>query len=244
MTIFWSFGGGTQTAAIAVLIKRGDLPMPDIIGFADTGREVSETWEYLNTVIKPAGFNVQVISHDYATVDLYRDDELLIPAFTRRNGSIGQMSIFCSNEWKQRVCRRWIRDQGITDCEAWLGISTNELHRMKDSGLKWYRHYYPLIQRFKMSRAQCVALVESFGWPTPPKSRCRMCPMQSTSEWLDLKFNHPNDFAMAVDDEAKMREKDSDIYLHHYALPLEQAIKLTDGQSSMFDGCDSGYCMV
>lgn len=244
MTIFWSFGGGTQTAAIAVLIKQGKLPMPDLIGFADTSREISETWEYLENVIRPAGFNVQIISHDYATVDLYRDDELLIPAFTRRNGSVGQMSTFCSNEWKQRVCRRWLKDQGVNDCDVWLGISTNELHRMKESGLKWYRHYYPLIQTFKISRAQCVALVESFGWPTPPKSRCYMCPMQSMNEWRDLYFNHLNDFDLAVKEEERIREKDPDAYLNHYGIPLIDAIKLSDSQTSMFDGCDSGYCMV
>lgn len=245
MTIFWSFGGGTQTAAIAVLIKQGKLPMPDLIGFADTGREVSETWQYLNSVIRPAGFDVQIIGHNYATVDLYRDEELLIPAFTRRNGgNIGQMNTFCSNEWKQRVCRRWLRDRGVTDCEVWLGISTNEMHRMKDSGLNWYRHYYPLIERFRLSRAQCVALVESFGWPTPPKSRCYMCPMQSSLEWHDLRTNHYDDYLKAIALENKIRDKDQDVYLHHYALPLNKAIDLTDTQPSMFDGCDSGYCMV
>lgn len=35
----WSCGGGTQSAAIAALIVRGDLPKPDLSIIVDTERE-------------------------------------------------------------------------------------------------------------------------------------------------------------------------------------------------------------
>ena len=244
MTIFWSYGGGWQTIAIAVLIKQGHLPMPDLIGIADTSREVDATKLYLDNIIRPAGFDVTVIPHSLATVDLYREDELLIPAFTRRNGKIGQMSTFCSTEWKQRVCRRWLREKGVTDCEAWLGISTNEMHRMKDSGLAWYRHKYPLIETVPMNRAQCGGLVEAFGWPEPPKSRCWNCPMMSTHDWQQLKADEPHNFQKAVEMDNDIRVHDRDVYLHRSGLPLTQAIEQSEMQPELFDGCDSGYCMV
>jgi hypothetical protein len=39
--VVWSYGGGTQSAAIAVLVLRGESPRPELVVMADTGREVS-----------------------------------------------------------------------------------------------------------------------------------------------------------------------------------------------------------
>ena len=80
----WSYGGGTQTAAIAVLILQGKLPRPDVVVMADTAREIESTWQYLRDVVQPAldtiGLTVQVAGHELSTVDLYgHNGDLLIP---------------------------------------------------------------------------------------------------------------------------------------------------------------------
>lgn len=240
----WSYGGGTQSAAIAVLILQGRLPQPDMIVMADTSREVTETWEYLERIVRPAGFDVQVIPHNYAYWDIVKGDkgDILLPAFTRQNGRVGKMPTFCSDEWKRRPIQRWLREQGVDDCDVWLGMSTDEMERMKASSLKWYRHVYPLIEMIPMSRHQCVSLVEKYGWPTPPKSRCWMCPNMSPRAWKDLKHKYPDDFQKAVDLEKELHKTDKDIYLHELGIPLDEAITQSERQSDMFDGCDSGYC--
>ena len=242
--IVWSYGGGTQSAAIAVLILQGKLPRPDIICMADTSREVQETWDYLERVVRPAGIDVQIIKHDYATVDLFGSKgDLLIPAFTRTNGgTIGKMPTFCSNEWKQRPVRRWLREQGVEQCDLWLGISTDEMERMKFSDVQWQKNVYPLIEIVPMSRHQCVSLVEQHGWPTPPKSRCYMCPNMSPAHWRTMRDKAPIDFERAVILEEELQEIDPDIYLHKLAIPLTMAVERSDQQSDMFDGCDSGFC--
>jgi len=65
----WSYGGGTQSCAIAVLVARGDLPTPDCVVIADTGREASETWAYLDEHIRPllAPLEVHVAPKTLAT---------------------------------------------------------------------------------------------------------------------------------------------------------------------------------
>lgn len=246
MTLAWAYGGGTQSVAIAVLIKQGRLPMPDLISMVNTGREVKASLDYLRDVVIPAGFNVHVIDKDeFATVDLYDSKgKTLIPAFTRQSGALGQMATFCSNEWKQRVMRRWLRRQRVEDCDVWIGISTNEMHRMKQSDVQWERNVYPLIELVPMNRAGCVALVEDYGWPSPPKSRCWCCPMQSTSEWKDLKATEPDSFQKAIELEQEIRQGDPDLYLHRLGLPLAEAVEQSELQPGLFDGCDSGYCMV
>lgn len=246
--IVWSYGGGTQSAAIAVMILKGDLPKPDIVCMADTSREVSETWTYLNNVVQPAldkiGIKVNVIPHSYAYWDIVKEkkDDILLPAFTRKFGTVGKMPTFCSNEWKQRPVRRWLREQGVEQCDLWLGISTDEMERMKISDKKWVHNVYPLIEIVPTSRSKCVSTVENYGWPTPPKSRCWMCPNMSPRDWRQLRDRFPDDFQKAVELEADLQKVDPMIYLHSLGILLEEAVIQSDQQSDMFDGCDSGFC--
>ena len=44
MTDVWSFGGGTQSVAIAVLIAQGRLPKPERTIFADTSRKFNAVY--------------------------------------------------------------------------------------------------------------------------------------------------------------------------------------------------------
>lgn len=246
--LVWSYGGGTQSAAIGVLILQGKLPRPDIIVMADTSREVTETWQYLSNVVQPAfdaaGMIVHVASHDYSTVDLQaQNGDVLIPVFTK-GASIGKLPTFCSDKWKKMVVRRWLKDNGVKDCDVWLGMSTDEVERMKPSGLQWYRHVYPLIEILPTSRHQCVSIVERHGWPTPPKSRCWMCPNMGPQAWRQLRDQWPDDFAKAVALEQEIHLIDPDMYLHKLAIPLTEAVERSDMQSDLFDGCDSGYCFT
>ena len=246
--IVWSNGGGRQSAAIGVMILEGILPRPDIICMADTSRECSETWDYLENVMQPAfwkiGLKINVIPHKYATVDLYsgKGNDVLIPAFTRKYGKVGKMPTFCSNEWKQRPVRRWLREQGVEQCDLWLGISTDEMERMKISDVDWQKNVYPLIEIKPTSRHQCISIVEKYGWPTPPKSRCWMCPNMSAYSWRQLRDKYPDDFIKAVRLESAVRKFDEFFYLHELGIPLTAAVKKSDHQSDMFDGCDSGFC--
>jgi hypothetical protein len=248
-----SYGGGKQTVAMITLIMEGKLPKPDLIVFADTSREVQTTFQYLDRVVRPAlkqiGLKVEICGHEYANWDITKDDvpgkeAMLLPAFTRQNGKIGKMPTFCSNEWKQRPIRRWLKERGVTDTDVWLGISLDEAERTKSSGLNWYRHVYPLIEIVPMSRAACVNQITRHGWEIPNKSRCYMCPNQSGYSFRDLYLRHDGDFDKAVALENEIRKKDTNVFFHPCALPLERAIDGDVAQGNMFDGCDSGYCIT
>lgn len=137
--IIFSYGGGTQSAAVVVLIVQGRLPRPERIVMADTGREASQTWDYLREVMQPylatVGLSVEIASHDLATVDLYgKNGDLLIPAYTEN----GMLPGLCSTEWKKRPISRWLRGQGYGPANpviTWIGISLDEIGRAKPSGV-------------------------------------------------------------------------------------------------------------
>lgn len=246
----WSSGGGTQSCAIAALIVLGKMQKPDLAVIIDTERESSGTWEYHDSVIVPALESVGVKLHrvnksEFATVDLYSENgDLLIPAFTDQNDGVGKMPTFCSNEWKQRAMRRWASTQtNASSFDVWIGISTDEMRRVKQVEGKW-KNRYPLIEQ-RMNRGDCIALVERIGWPTPPRSSCWMCPNKTRHEWQYQKDNFPQDHEKAVKFEQEIRKKDDALWLTQEARPLDEID--FSSMPDMFSGssaCNSGYCFV
>ncbi len=252
--IVWSYGGGTQSIAIALLVASGRLPKPDIIVFADTGREASETFEYTEAYVRPLmaahGLKIETASHILSKVDLYKKTEkketLLIPAYTQD----GKLSNFCSHEWKLRVVRRYIRAKGVEQCINWLGMSTDEVERLHPSDVKWCETHWPLCDMpvsagygVQMSRIACKQLILDYGWPEPPKSSCWMCPHRRNKQWQRLKMYYPVDFEKAVQLDKEIRAKDQQggVWLHESHQPLDEIDFSKEDQPGLF-GCESGFC--
>jgi hypothetical protein len=250
--IVFSYGGGTQSAALCVLIVQGRIPRPARIVMADTGRESSQTWQYLHQVMQPylatVGLSVEIASHDLATVDLYgKNGDLLIPAYTQN----GMMPGMCSTEWKKRVISRWLRQVGYGPSNpiiTWIGISLDEIGRAKPSGVNWQEYQWPLLFDVTMKRDDCKRLVIDAGLPEPPKSSCWMCPYRQDRQWADLQEYYPDDFQSAVNLESEIRSRDNGFWLTKHRRPLSE-ITFTRNESSLplfgdHAGCDSGFCWV
>lgn len=255
----WNSGGGVQSTAIAALIVLGKLPPPDLAVIADTGRERSTTWDYLNKWVLPElqeiGVNlVRVSKEQYATKDLMGGadgDTLLIPAFTSQNGEVGKLSTFCSAEWKRDVVRRWATQvHNVQQVTNWIGFSTDEIARAvraknarKNQG-KW-NVSFPLID-LGMNRGDCVALVRRMGWPTPPRSSCWMCPNHHMQECREIR-EHPEDWQKVVEFDRGLRLLDPHAWLTDQAVPIDQT-DFGDSQEVLFGrdrgACDSGLCFV
>lgn len=230
--IIWKSGGGTQSTAKAVLISQGKLPVPERAVIADTGRESSETWWYLDNYTRPllakVGLEIEIAPHDLATVDLYANDgKPLIPAFTQD----GMLSAFCSNEWKKRVVSRWLRqpERGYgpkNPIIEWIGFSRNEIGRCKPSDVAWIETEWPLIMGYGIciDRRQCVEIIKDAGLPTAPRSACWMCSFKTDPEWQHQKENWPQDHLRAIQLDKEVRERDSlsGLWLHKSRKPLDE----------------------
>lgn len=248
--IIWSYGGGTQSIAMAILVHQGRLPKPDRIVIADTGYEFKKTWEYTAQHVQPllaaVGLTIEIAPHSLSKVDLYsHSGDLLIPAYDVKTGS--KLPTFCSAYWKTAVVRRHIggakaHPDGVI---MWIGMSLDELGRLKHSGLDWCENYWPLCFDVKMKRAECAELVESYGLPPSIKSRCKMCPHQPDDEWLEVK-EEPTEWAEAVALDEQIYQSHG-VRLHKSCQPLNQVTfipRKKDTAESLFDQdhCSSGYC--
>jgi hypothetical protein len=259
--IAFSYGGGVQSVAICVLVKEGVLPKPDLVGIADTSREMPSTWKYLDEVVRPylapMGLEVEVVPHTLARKDLYDGSGLtLMPAFTRTEDGVslfgdtlyaeGRQAAFCSGEWKRDVMERWLRSKGVKECDQWIGYSLDEKRRMSKPHRPWCRPAYPLIEK-GVTREMCLSIIKAAGLPRPSKSRCFMCAHQDAEEWQQVKDDYPEEFAAAVAIEKAINETDPDktgeLFLWSGRVPLPMAdFSEGEGPAPPARPCDGEGC--
>lgn len=237
-----SYGGGTQTIAMCVLVAHDILPRPDYIIAADTGREMPSTWQYAREHAAPllagVGLDLHIAPHDMATVDLYaKNGDLLMPMYT----ATGKLSTFCSTEWKARVIERYAKQVlGVQKFISWIGFSLDEKRRVKGHDGR----RYPLIE-LSMTRNECVKIIEDAGLPLPPKSRCFMCPHQHNAEWREVRADPALwQQAIAIDKEMRDADERGDVYLHAQRVPLERADIDANDRKEPSRQCGLGLCFV
>lgn len=247
--ICWSYGGGVQSVGIAVLVRQGRLPKPDVAVIADTSRERKATWQYMREHVQPLlaeiGLEIKVASHELASCDLYdrKGDLPILPAYS---GQEGRLPAYCSGEWKRDVFERHLRLLGVKECTQWLGYSTDERWRATGKAHRpWCVPAYPLID-LGISRRGCLALIAKAGLPEPSKSRCWMCPHQSNDEWREVR-DDPEEWGQAVALDRAIREADERkcLYLHSSRVPLELADLGQPGDDMpLFRHCQDAGCFT
>jgi hypothetical protein len=177
---------------------------------------------------------------------------------TNADGSAGHGPRQCTHDFKitpmMREARIIMKAHGAKHVVQWIGISTDEAHRMKPSRVKYATSRWPLIAA-GISRRMCLAWMEARGYPTPPRSACVFCPYHSDHEWRRLRDKEPDEFAKAVEFErayqaAKIQtvsKKGFVPYLHSSRVPLDQVDFSTDverGQGLLWGNECEGMCGV
>jgi hypothetical protein len=250
-----SYGAGVQSRAMLHMALNGDLPRPDRIIFADTQAEPEAVYAAAHE--DKAAADAAGIPFDIVTLgDLKATDEwggVFIPAFTLhpRTGSRGMLRRQCTQRFKVQPIRRRLRALGYTRVTLWLGITTDEAIRVKDSPVKWITHEYPFIDR-GMNRDACDAYLRERGIAAV-KSACTFCPYRSEYGWARVRAN-PVDWAQAVAYDLQLRDKrpqGGELYVHPARVPLGQApIPDLSTMNGLFDDEDGfgneceGHCGV
>jgi hypothetical protein len=80
----------------------------------------------------------------------------------------------------------------------WVGISSDEFHRAKDSGVQYAVNTFPLLQ-LGLSRADTQAYLDTHGFAAVSKSACVGCPYTSNAGWRNLRDNQPEQWNEAVE---------------------------------------------
>ena len=179
-----SLGGGVQSSVMALMAGEGAFDrVPDCAIFADTHWEPPSVYNHIEWLKNQLRFPVYVVDNSLPRARhggrSLRED---VKALTNHSGSNNYVDIpvylkgrdgesdvigrrQCTTNYKVRPIRRMIREllglgkgQRVpsgTTVEVWLGISTDEAIRMKDSRDRWMTNRYPLIEA-AMSRRDCI----------------------------------------------------------------------------------------
>jgi hypothetical protein len=269
-----SLGAGVQSTTLALMAAAGEIePMPDCAIFADTQSEPAAVYEHLRWLMGPdvLPFPVHVVSTGNLGDAILqatrgqnnRGSHARPPVYVlNADGSRGILRRQCTGDYKidpiqaklrellgLKPRQRWPKAPIV---EQWIGISTDEAHRMKPIDISAIEPRWPLIEK-RMSRWACLLWLERHGYPEPPKSACVFCPFQSDRRWRHLQDTDPDGFARAVEIDAEIRNglrSDSltgQLFLHRSLRPLDEVDLRNDnerGQPDLFGSECDGVCGV
>ncbi len=268
-----SLGAGVQSSTMALMSAVGYIEPCDYALFSDTGNEPAEVYEWLDWLENELPFEVVRVSAGNLADDSLRLRQHqtkhgvyaknMIPAYVLQpDGSKGLLGRRCTGDYKVIPIQREIklrlggRKRGKRMAESWLGISTDEAHRMKPSREKSIVNRWPLIEK-GISRQDCLVWMRARGYPQPPRSACYFCPFHSDKEWIRLATEAPDDFRRAVVFEKELQVACASTtietaklrgvpFLHRACIPLSEVEFGNSGQldfSGFGNDCE-GLCGV
>lgn len=263
MTDIISLGAGVQSSALLLMADRGEFDViPKYAIFADTGNEPDMVYEWLE-LLKKEVKNIEIITT--SSGNIYKDTLEGVekgtrfsglPFYTlRENGKKGMLMRQCTNDYKIVAVKREIRRllglpiKGRTSAQVnlWMGISTDEIERVKPSRVKFITNTYPLIDK-DMSRDDCYDYFSKVGLPDPPRSACIVCPFHSNSYWRYLKETDRRAWELAVDFDKRIRrihtiDASTQAFLHPSCVPLDEVDLDLESPTNFSNECE-GMCGI
>ncbi len=274
-----SLGAGVQSSTLALMAARGevkDYPYLDAAIFADTQDEPLGVYAWLDWLEQeiarsPHPYPVHRVTGGRlseralvmrVTKDGRKYSSTDIPFFTKAaDGSQGKITHrACTYDYKIRPIlkkarllggiKRGQKEVGLT---SWIGISLDEVHRMKVSREAWAENVWPLVD-MRMRRHDCLIWMERNGYPKPPRSSCVYCPYHSNAEWRRLKDEEPEAWQRAVQFERDLQRVKGGTgnmqavpFLHKSLKPLDEVDLSTledHGQMGLWGEECEGMCGV
>lgn len=255
-----NLGAGVQSTTMALMAASGAVaPMPDVAIFADTQWEPRHVYRHLDWLEAQLPFPVHRVSAGNLRAHIVSGTKgcrLANPPFFTSGG--GMLRRQCTRDFKinpiQKEIRRILgaapgaRLAGRVMVEQWIGISLDEIQRMKVSREKWTEFRHPLIER-RMTRLDCLQWLKRNGYPEPKKSACLGCPYHSNAEWRAVR-DVPEEWADVVELDRLIRNgvrgTEEQLFLHRDRVPIDSADIASaeeKGQISWLDECE-GMCGV
>ena len=226
---------------------------PDVAIFADTGWEPDTVYSNIKWLATQLSYPVITVTADnnrslredvLQGVNARGKPWLSIPVWLANvDGTPAGMNWRqCTTDYKIMPIRAEVRRilglkprspiPPTTDVEMWLGITTDELTRMRTSPDIWIVNRYPLVDA-QLSREDCI---EWFNQRYPerhlPRSACISCPYRSREGWIKMRDEDPKSFADAVHTDTELRSSSHnasqmfrhEAFLHPRRIPLAEAV--------------------
>ena len=261
-----SLGAGVQSTTLALMIEKGEIPMVDCAIFSDVGAEPKLVYKHLEWLEKQLSYPVYKVQWRNLKEDIISAAKGEYKAFTAPfytknidTNKKGMLRRQCTGDYKlkpinQKVRQllgykkgqRYNKDDKVTMI---MGISYDEMFRMKMNMHKYITNNYPLVDK-QLRRHDCFNWLEKNNYPKPPRSACTFCPFHNNKEWSEIKKGDQKEWQEVVEFDKAIRtntKTDDKIYLHRDCLPIDQIDFDKDkdkDQPDLFNNECEGYCGV
>lgn len=247
---FLSLGAGVQSTCLALMAAMDELLdiKVDAAIFADTGGEPFAVYDYLKYLEDILPYPVYTVQKGNLADEAVRVRpsskggtyvKSIVPAFIDTgDGKVeGMIGRACTQDYKIIPVNKKVRElakikrgQDYVTVTTLIGISMDEIQRVKPARAKFIQHRWPLLE-LDMTRQSCKDWITNKGYKMPPRSACTFCPYHSNYEWRRLKKEDPRGFEEAVHFEKRLQESNKVAdkglkgvpYLHRSLVPLEEA---------------------
>lgn len=183
-----SLSGGKDSTALAVYM-RGRVPEMEYV-FCDTGKELPETYEYLNKVEAYLGKPIVRLNSDYSFDHWLQVFSGFLPSPQMR---------WCTKNLKLKPFERYV---GEDMAYSYIAIRADE------DRIGYISHKPNLIPVYPfkeagITKADVYRILEESGLGLPAyyewrtRSGCYFCFFQRKAEWVGLKERHPELFELA-----------------------------------------------
>lgn len=187
-----SFGGGVNSTAMLIgMHERGERP--DAILFADTGGEKPATYKHIETM------DTWCKANGLPSITRVAESKTLEADCLEREALPGKVYGFgsCSEHFKIRPMRRWLKVNAHSDVMWFVGIHIGERHRAERQLNQREDTRFPLIE-WGWGHDDCENAIKRHGFSVPCKSACFFCPAMRKMEVIQLSKESPELFARAV----------------------------------------------
>lgn len=207
-----SFSGGRTSAYMLhqILQANGDLPERCQVMFANTGREMPQTLDFVHEC--GSRWGVPIVWLEYARPNGKAGYQLVGNNSASRNGEPFELVLkqkqylpnavtrFCTTELKIRTMKRYLTNElGWKNWVAAVGIRADEAHRLKTDSKDRWSYWYPLheagvskrdIYQFWQNQPFDLQLENVNG--STPLGNCDMCFLKSEKILANIAKTMPD----------------------------------------------------
>lgn len=183
-----SLSGGKDSTALAVFMQDKVSEMEYV--FCDTGKELPETYEYLNKIEAYLGKPIERLNADTGFDHWLEVFQGFLPSAQMR---------WCTKNLKLKPFEKYVGDDTVY---SYIGIRADEdrmgyvskkpnlipVFPFKDAGIT-------KADVFRILEDSGLSLPSYYEWRT--RSGCYFCFFQRKAEWIGLKERHPDLFELA-----------------------------------------------
>lgn len=183
-----SLSGGKDSTALAIFMK-DKIPEMEY-AFCDTGKELPETYEYLNKIEAFLGKPIERLNADASFDHWLEVFQGFLPSAQMR---------WCTKNLKLKPFEKFVGDDTVY---SYVGIRADEdrmgyvskkpnlipVFPFKDAGIN-------KADVFRILKDSGLGLPSYYEWRT--RSGCYFCFFQRKAEWIGLKERHPDLFELS-----------------------------------------------